>query len=636
MDFQKLSTLKKKLDSNITDLSTINTRSQYDRTLSPKVFNTEIPDLTLHNFNNESILKDIYSSYFSRKKTKVKINLKSSSNKIKKNNLSYKNNKENYSLLMKKLENWDKENLHIAKENPQELYIKLKNLYKKINMKKEIKRLKQLNSLLTQKSNYNKLMEKGAKSNKILEDFFNRRNKDQGSILKNNIIKTKTRYSYSLFDSRNQKDIEENIGVDSKTLNAMNSKDINDQYYTRVIKDKIKYEKQLHSELIDLNNNIQDKKEEKNITTQKLSDIYNKQSKLTKNFNKLYNERKSLLERFQDDYEKKGKIHKSTFIKTFEVSKKNEELKNNIKDAKKEYVKNMKIIDSEKENCLKDMKRIENEMCYFKQINNELIKEQRQYYMEILRNGYDSRNEGMIWVVRNLLELNTNLEYHHFPKFLTHEQIDYLIKISSISLDEIQLKIILKVLKQKQKDLRIKENIRRMTVVDNIYADIKRKSIQNNDNDILELTKKTHKRVLTEYEKETIKIRNEINKKFMKLYYKNEETIRMFAEKNIEDNKDEILIEKLRECLFGRTNYHTTNSLLKLFEGDQRQKKILNVILYIRQKLNELNLIKKKIKDEQILIFKESQKYDESELDVKQLMQKELVKKCLFGVSANF
>ncbi len=479
-------------------------------------------------------------------------------------------------------------------------------------------------------------MEKGAKSNKILEDFFNRRNKDQGSILKNNIIKTKTRYSYSLFDSRNQKDIEENIGVDSKTLNAMNSKDVNDQYYTRVIKDKIKYEKQLHSELIDLNNNIQDKKEEKNITTQKLSDIYNKQSKLTKNFNKLYNERKSLLERFQDDYEKKGKFHKSAFMKAFEISKKNEELKNNIQDAKKDYVKNMKIIDSEKENCLKDMKRIENEMCYFKQINNELIKEQRQYYMEILRNGYDSRNEGMIWVVRNLLELNTNLEYHHFPKFLTHEQIDYLIKISSISLDEIQLKIILKVLKQKQKDLRIKENIRRMTVVDNIYADIKRKSIQNNDNDILELTKKTHKRVLTEYEKEKIKIRNEINKKFLKLYYKNDETIRMFAEKNIEDNKDEILIEKFRECLFGRTNYRTTDSLLKLFEGDQRQKKILNVILYIRQKLHELNLIKKKIKDEQILIFKESQKYDETELDVKQLMQKELVKKCLFGVSANF
>jgi hypothetical protein len=625
----KLKIKNHKIDNSV-DLSTIQTKSNPD--LSN--YNNNIKNLknqfpkSRDFFNTNTISRDLYSNLMTLKKH-------ASSKYYLKTTIENKAKDEN-SILMKKLENWDKDNLHITKENPQELYIKLKNLYKKINMKKEIKRLKQLNSLLTQKSNFNKLMENGQKSNKILEDFFNRRNKDQGSILKNNIIKTNTRYSYSLFDSRNQKDIEENIGVDSKTLNAMNSKDINDQYYTRVIKDKIKYEKQLHSELIDLNNNIQDKKEEKNITTQKLSDIYNKQSKLTKNFNKLYNERKSLLERFQDDYEKKGKIHKSTFIKTFEVSKKNEELKNNIKEAKKDYVNNMKIIDSEKENCLKDMKRIENEMCYFKQINNELIKEQRQYYMEILRNGYDSRNEGMIWVVRNLLELNTNLEYHHFPKFLTHEQIDYLIKISSISLDEIQLKIILKVLKQKQKDLRIKENIRRMTVVDNIYADIKRKSIQNNDNDILELTKKTHKRVLTEYEKETIKIRNEINKKFMKLYYKNEETIRMFAEKNIDDNKDEILIEKLRECLFGRTNYHTTNSLLKLFEGDQRQKKILNVILYIRQKLHELNSIKKKIKDEQILIFKESQKYDESELDVKQLMQKELVKKCLFGVSANF
>ena len=634
MDFQKLSTLKKKLDSNITDLSTINTRSQYDRTLSPKVFNTEIPDLTLHNFNNESILKDIYSSYFSRKKTKVKINLKSSSNKIKKNNLSYKNNKENYSLLMKKLENWDKENLHIAKENPEELYVKLTNLYKKINLKKEQKKLKQLNELLTSKTNFNKLMEKGAKSNKILEDFFNKRNKDQGSILRNNIVKTKTRYSYSLFDSRNQKDIEENIGVDSKTLNAMNSKDINDQYYTRVIKDKIKYEKQLHSELIDLNNNIQDKKDEKNLTTKKLSNIYNKQSKLTKNYNKIFNERKSLLERFED--EKNRKSGRSNFIETYEISKKNEELIEKIKESKKDYIKNMKTIDSERENCIKDMKRIENEMSYYKQINNELIKEHRQYYMEILRNGYDSRNEGMIWVVRNLLELNTNLEYHHFPKFLTHEQIDYLIKISSISLDEIQLKIILKVLKQKQNELKIKENLKRMSIVDNLYIENKRENRKNKNNDILNINKKTHRRILTEYEKRKIRIKNEINKKFIKIYYKNEETMRMFADKNIEENKDEILIEKFRECLFGRTNYETTDSLLKIFEGDQKQRKILNVILYIRQKLKELNLVRKKIIEEQVSLFKESQNINESELNVKQLMQKELVKKCLFGSSANF
>ena len=39
--------------------------------------------------------------------------------------------------------------------------------------------------------------------------------------------------------------------------------------------------------------------------------------------------------------------------------------------------------------------------------------------------------------------------------------------------------------------------------------------------------------------------------------------------------------------------------------------------------------------EEQINIFKDSQKFDEINLD-KQLMQKELVKKCLFGSSSHF
>ena len=51
------------------------------------------------------------------------------------------------------------------------------------------------------------------------------------------------------------------------------------------------------------------------------------------------------------------------------------------------------------------MKRIEQEMNYYKQVNNELIKEHIQYYKEILKNGYDSRGEGMIWVVRKFFRI---------------------------------------------------------------------------------------------------------------------------------------------------------------------------------------------------------------------------------------
>ena len=40
--------------------------------------------------------------------------------------------------------------------------------------------------------------------------------------------------------------------------------------------------------------------------------------------------------------------------------------------------------------------------------------------------------------------------------------------------------------------------------------------------------------------------------------------------------------------------------------------------------------------EEQINVLKDIQKFDEINLDMKQLMQKELVKKCLFGSSSLF
>ena len=221
-----IESLKVKIDNNnFNDLSSIYTRSQRDL-ISPRKENIDIPDLTLENFRNKSTTNELFSSYFIKKKSKSKVNLKAINNN--------KSRKEDYSLLMKKLEIWDKEHLSQVKEDPDILYSKLSALYRKVNLQKEQKKLEQFNYLLKLQSNFNKLMEKGAGTNKILEEFFNKRNKDQGSILRNNISKTKTRFSYTLFNSKSQKEIEQNIGVDSKTLNAMNAIDINNEYYNKV------------------------------------------------------------------------------------------------------------------------------------------------------------------------------------------------------------------------------------------------------------------------------------------------------------------------------------------------------------------------------------------------------------------
>ena len=618
--------------SNLTDLSTIYTKSKYENNISPRGRNSGIGELTIKSLTNKTVPKELYLTYFPKKKKKMKINFKGIMKKKKENN----ENQNGYSLLMKKLENWDKENLSIRKEDPATLYKKLSALYKKINLKKEQKKLDHLNFLMMSKTNYNKLIDKG-KTNKILDDFLNKRNIDQGSILRNNIIKTKTRFNFSLFEPKNQKDIEQNIGVDSETINAMSAEEINNEYYNKVIKEKVKYEKQLHSELISLNNDIYDKKTEKVFATKKLSKIYNNEASIIKDYNSTLNKEKSKLDKLQENFERKynhqvlNKDSKILYmLESLEASKKNDELIEKIKESEIKYLENMKNINTEREICLDNMKRIEEEMIYYKQINNELLFEQRQYYLDILKNGYDSRGEGMIWVVRNLLELQTNLEYHHFPKFLTHEEADYLIKIATISLEEIQLKIIMKVLKKKHNELKNKENIRKMSMVESLFSDanLKRKKKEENIN-------KIHRRIVTDYEIQKARIKKEINKKFIKLYTRNEETMKMFGEKTIEDNKEQAFIENLRDCLFGRGNLDNTDNLLKIFQGDEQQKVIFKLILYIRKRLNDLNFIKKKLIEEQINIFKEKNERNEIELNVKQLMQKELVKKCLFGSSEN-
>ena len=552
--------------------------------------------------------------------------------------LNYKTSpiEKEHNILMKKLENWDKEHISMAKENPESIYNRLSNLYKEVNLKKEKRKLEQLNSLLKSKSNLNKIMEKGRNTNKIMQEFFNKRNKDQGSILRNNIIKTKTRFNFSLFLPKQQKEIEQNIGINNETIQAMNAGEINNEYFSKVMKDKIKYENQLHEELISVNKDIYEKKCEKKERNAKLSEIYNQQNKLTKTFNILFNKRKSALEKFEEQLEiqqkrkKEKRINKkntnfNNFLKNIKVSKKNNEISKNLLKERESYIENMNKIKEEKEKCIKDIKRIEEEILYYKQVNEELLKEQRQYYMEILKNGFDSRREGMIWCVRNLLELQTNLEYHHFPKFLSHEEIDFLIQIAKISLEEIQLKIILKALRKKQSELKEKENIRRMSQVDDFIS--KKYDNQINNNNIFK-----YKKNLTDYELEKIRI----NKKFFRLYTRNDDTIKMFGDKSLEDNKDEELINKLKQNLFGKGNFgNEEGELLKIFQGDEKHQRVLSLILFIRKRMDDLNLHKKEIIQEQIKIFKERLNDDESNLNVNQLMEKELIKKCLFGSSSN-
>ena len=354
------------------------------------------------------------------KKTNYKVILKDSTHK------------DSNSILMKKLEIWDKEHLDNKTLNFDFLYRKLYNRYKIKNLPHELKKIELLNDMVKSKTNFNKIMENGESTNKILEDFFEKKNKEQGSILKNNISKTKSRFNFSLFLTKTQKDIEQDFGVDSKTINAMNNNELNSDFYTNVIKNNLKYENQLYEELITVNNDIFDKKCETKNLMKRINDIYIEQNNLTNKYHELINDQKRGFERLQDEFYEKSKRKKLknqiriSLVKNrkaFELGKnlfnkisQSNDFESNTKAASKKHEMNMEInkfkmnyfikmkeLDEEKKEKEKEIKLMDEELSYYKQVNEVLIKEHKIYYLNILKNNISKLIKNLLIFILEIL-----------------------------------------------------------------------------------------------------------------------------------------------------------------------------------------------------------------------------------------
>ena len=305
------------------------------------------------------------------------------------------------------------------------------------------------------------------------------------------------------------------------------------------------------------------------------------------------------------------------------------QLQIDLKKYKEEYFKKMRELEIEKEEKQREIKDIDEELSYYKEVNNVLFEEHKQYYLDILKKGYDTRGEGLIWVVRNLLELEINLEYHHFPKFLTHEEIDFLIKRADISLESKQLKIIMNILKKKQSDIASKDNLKKLKEASDI---LNNKSKDNPNSDRSYRTIDYSSDNLHNY----LRVKAQIDKKFLKIYAKNSDMFnRVYTERELEEDKLVQIIEALKQGLFGRFKADKKEKeIIKIFKGDATRRQIFSLLLYIRKRLDVLQFVSDQIINDMITSFKEKEKFTEdNKLSVKVSMQNELVKKCLFGAN---
>ena len=139
---------------------------------------------------------------------------------------------------------------------------------------------------------------------------------------------------------------------------------------------------------------------------------------------------------------------------------------------------------------------------------------------------------------KKFIRITINLEYHRFPKFLTHEEIDFLIKRVDISLESKQLKNIMKILRKKQLELKQNENLNKLNEV-NLFITTKK---NNNDSDSEKLYYSN-----IEYNNTLMKVKAEIDKKFINLYSRNIDMLnRINAERGIEKAKIFELIKSLK------------------------------------------------------------------------------------------
>ena len=293
------------------------------------------------------------------------------------------------------------------------------------------------------------------------------------------------------------------------------------------------------------------------------------------------------------------------------------------------------------------IKTINDEITKFKYLYKELKSQQVEYYLDKLKKGNDTRNEGLSWIVKRLIELKESLKSNLFPEFLDQEQIKYILQISKLGFESNQLKIILKKFKDKKNDIiGSKQDIK--TKNKNINKKIV--EIENRDNQLVENI--NFEISFNDCFKEFIEEKGRINKKLTDLQEKfsRKEGISPIIKYKIENKKINSIAQKIKDKiniyantkdskLFENKGKNRENLIQDLFKGE-KEKKYMEDIILINDRITKLDDLILKLKNEEYLIFEEKMKLiDNDEKISKNLYEKQY--KALFGntifeISSNY
>ena len=543
---------------------------------------------------------------------------------------------------VKNLTLWEHENISYKEDNYNMLFSALKNLYSKENSLSKLKDLETISSIMKlTKSTNSYLSNTPVITNATLAKFYLKNKQDEGTILMNSLAKSKSVFNKSLFEEKNKKDLT-SFNLDIETLESMKEenlektkdlqRDTQNRYYRKLINDKAREESRMRDDLIKIANKISAKKEEKEKIKMELELLYQKKNKTEEKYIEDRNNLKNQLIQIEELYNSSRKIFNK---KTKDYAFKNMSLKasnyNNIvyqiEELGKEHTKKMETFERIKDKYYMKLNLINEEQGYLKFVYFSMIREQRTYYLRILSNGYDVRYEGLVWCIKHLLEMGTNLEYYHFPKFLDHEQIDYLISQAKSYLLESLLSLTLHILKKKQKERREEEKQKEY----NKLKDYAKERYNMKKTEKLKVKKKED--IVIKKDKNNIKQR--VLKSYNELFNKYKEAFK-FSETttlNDEEQAKKIFIE-IRDSIISKGNYVNNdkqNLILKFLEENPKNKIQLKAIFDLRDKIKQVQNERNEEKRKMIEKMKEKEQSYDRYANTKLSVEFDLVFSALFG-----
>ena len=223
----------------------------------------------------------------------------------------------------------------------------------------------------------------------------------------------------------------------------------------------------------------------KRVIMKQLEDEFNKEEEkfISKNSNNSF-KYSSPKKKIKIKHEHLPNITNSDFntklnIKLMESEKLNKEREKNVEET-------IEIIEQDKGNVHKELNDINEELRIVHNNRKVLIDQLYNHYLSLLKDGKDSRKEGLAWIIMEIFYLNKKILVSNFPKYLDNDCIHYLFKIANLNLRIIELENKVKNKKDNLNKyiLNLKDNISNNNIknylFDNTEENINNYEIKNN------------------------------------------------------------------------------------------------------------------------------------------------------------